>query len=93
MLKPPWLASQQGLEDQLLGEVVRHERQELEEARDRLVVSIAGDKRQLQVGARDRAEGPRMRAALVAQYMLGAPRNFGSCVSVVGFMLRSPLGD
>jgi len=40
----------QGLEDQLLGEVVRHERLELEEARDRLVVSIAGDKRQLQVG-------------------------------------------
>jgi hypothetical protein len=38
----------QGLEDQLLGEVVRNERQELEEARDRLVVSIAADKRQLQ---------------------------------------------
>ena len=37
----------QGLEDQLLGEVVRQERPELEEQRDRLVVSIANDKRQL----------------------------------------------
>jgi hypothetical protein len=38
----------QGLEDQLLAEVVRQERPELEEQRDRLVVSIAADKRQLQ---------------------------------------------
>jgi hypothetical protein len=37
----------QGLEDQLLGEVVRRERPDLEEARDRLVVSISNDKRQL----------------------------------------------
>jgi hypothetical protein len=43
------LLKNQGLEDQLLGEVVRCERRELEEARDRLVVSIAVDKRQLQV--------------------------------------------
>ncbi|KAI8465887.1 MAG: dynein heavy chain 7 [Monoraphidium minutum] len=41
-----------GLEDQLLGEVVRRERSDLEEARDRLVVSIAADKRQLQARAR-----------------------------------------
>lgn len=34
----------QGLEDQLLGEVVRQERPELEEQRDRLVTSIAGGK-------------------------------------------------
>lgn len=38
----------QGLEDQLLGEVVRQERPELEDQRDRLVTSIAADKRQLQ---------------------------------------------
>jgi dynein heavy chain len=37
----------QGLEDQLLGELVRQERPELEEQRDRLVVSIAADKKQL----------------------------------------------
>ncbi len=37
-----------GLEDQLLGDVVRKERPELEEAKDRLVVSISNDKRQLQ---------------------------------------------
>jgi hypothetical protein len=37
----------QGLEDQLLGEVVRRERPDLEEARDRLVLSISADKRQL----------------------------------------------
>jgi hypothetical protein len=37
----------QGLEDQLLGEVVRRERPDLEEARDRLVLSISNDKRQL----------------------------------------------
>ena len=36
-----------GLEDQLLGEVVRKERPDLEEAKDRLVVSIANDKKQL----------------------------------------------
>ena len=36
-----------GLEDQLLGEVVRKERPDLEEAKDRLVVTIANDKRQL----------------------------------------------
>ncbi|MEW5314022.1 MAG: hypothetical protein WDW38_005550 [Sanguina aurantia] len=36
-----------GLEDQLLGEVVRKERPDLEEARDRLVVSISNDKKQL----------------------------------------------
>jgi hypothetical protein len=39
--------AQQGLEDQLLGELVRQERPELEEQRDRLVVSIAADKKQL----------------------------------------------
>ncbi|GFH16496.1 dynein heavy chain 7, axonemal, partial [Haematococcus lacustris] len=37
-----------GLEDQLLGEVVRQERPDLEEQRDRLVVSISADKKQLQ---------------------------------------------
>lgn len=37
----------EGLEDQLLGEVVRKERPDLEEQKDRLVVSIANDKRQL----------------------------------------------
>jgi len=35
----------QGLEDQLLGEVVRKERPDLEESRNRLVVSIASDKK------------------------------------------------
>lgn len=44
---PPCLHPQ-GLEDQLLGEVVRKERPDLEEAKDRLVVSISGDKKQLQ---------------------------------------------
>ena len=39
-----------GLEDQLLGEVVRKERPDLEEAKDRLVVSISNDKKQLKVG-------------------------------------------
>lgn len=38
-----------GLEDQLLGYVVRKERPELEEQKDRLVVSISNDKRQLKV--------------------------------------------
>ncbi len=38
----------QGLEDQLLGDVVRKERPQAEEAKDRLVVSISNDKRQLQ---------------------------------------------
>ena len=38
---------EQGLEDQLLGEVVRKERPDLEEQKDRLVVSISNDKRQL----------------------------------------------
>lgn len=41
-------AISQGLEDQLLAEVVRQERPELEEQRDRLIVSIAADKHQLQ---------------------------------------------
>ncbi|EFJ52606.1 dynein heavy chain 7 [Volvox carteri f. nagariensis] len=36
-----------GLEDQLLGEVVRKERPDLEEAKDRLVLSISADKKQL----------------------------------------------
>ena len=36
-----------GLEDQLLGDVVRKERPDLEEAKDRLVVSISNDKKQL----------------------------------------------
>ena len=39
-----------GLEDQLLGDVVRKERPDLEETRDRLVVSISTDKRQLKAG-------------------------------------------
>lgn len=43
-----FLLTLQGLEDQLLGEVVRQERPELEDQRDRLVTSIAADKRQLQ---------------------------------------------
>ncbi len=37
----------QGLEDQLLGEVVRRERPDLEEQRDSLVLSISADKKQL----------------------------------------------
>ncbi|KAG1666392.1 hypothetical protein FOA52_006501 [Chlamydomonas sp. UWO 241] len=37
-----------GLEDQLLGDVVRKERPDLEETKDRLVVSISNDKRSLQ---------------------------------------------
>ena len=36
-----------GLEDQLLGDLVRKERPDLEEQKDRLVVSISNDKRQL----------------------------------------------
>ena len=36
-----------GLEDQLLGAVVRKERPELEEQKDRLIVSMAADKKQL----------------------------------------------
>ena len=36
------------MEDQLLGDVVRKERPDLEEAKDRLVVSISNDKKQLQ---------------------------------------------
>ena len=36
-----------GLEDQLLGDVVRKERPDLEEMKDRLVVSISNDKKQL----------------------------------------------
>ncbi len=43
----PLLPGAQGLEDQLLGDVVRKERPDLEEQKDRLVVSIAADKRQL----------------------------------------------
>ena len=35
------------LEEQLLGDLVRHERPELEMQRDKLVVSMAGDKKQL----------------------------------------------
>ncbi|GAX73618.1 hypothetical protein CEUSTIGMA_g1069.t1 [Chlamydomonas eustigma] len=38
----------QGLEDQLLGDVVRKERPDLEEAKDGLVVSISNDKKLLQ---------------------------------------------
>jgi dynein heavy chain len=37
----------QGLEDQLLSDVVRKERPDLESAKDQLVVSISNDKRQL----------------------------------------------
>ena len=37
----------QALEEQLLGDLVRHERPELEMQRDKLVVSMAGDKKQL----------------------------------------------
>ncbi|RLN88726.1 hypothetical protein BBJ28_00016849, partial [Nothophytophthora sp. Chile5] len=37
-----------GLEDQLLGDVVRHERPDIEEKKNRLVVTMAQDKRQLQ---------------------------------------------
>ena len=39
---------EQGLEAQLLGEVVAHERAELEEAKERLLLSLAADTRQLQ---------------------------------------------
>eukprot|EP00644_Phytophthora_capsici_P004659 jgi/Phyca11/7444/fgenesh1_pm.PHYCAscaffold_19_\ len=37
-----------GLEDQLLGDVVRHERPDIEEKKNRLVVTMAQDKKQLQ---------------------------------------------
>lgn len=45
VVPPPYRT--QGLEDQLLGEVVRKERPDLEEAKDRLVLSISADKKQL----------------------------------------------
>ena len=38
---------EQGLEDQLLGIVVRKERPELEESKDKLVVNIASSKKKL----------------------------------------------
>jgi hypothetical protein len=44
-----------GLEDQLLGDVVCKERPDLEEAKDRLVVSISNDKKQLKAGAYTRS--------------------------------------
>jgi dynein heavy chain len=37
-----------GLEDQLLGAVVKKERPDIEQKKNRLVVSMASDKRQLQ---------------------------------------------
>ena len=39
-----------GLEDQLLGDVVRRERPELEEQHDWLISSLSADSRQLEVG-------------------------------------------
>ena len=42
-----FFVTEQGLEDQLLGDVVRKERPDLEEQKDRLVVSISNDKKQL----------------------------------------------
>lgn len=42
-----FIVTMKGLEDQLLGDVVRKERADLEEQNDRLVVSISGDKKQL----------------------------------------------
>lgn len=46
--------TRKGLEDQLLSELLQRDRPELEEARDRLVVTIASDKRQLQVAGSSR---------------------------------------
>lgn len=42
-----FIVTMRGLEDQLLGEVVRKERSDLEEQNDRLVISISSDKKQL----------------------------------------------
>ena len=42
-----FFVTERGLEDQLLGDVVRKERPDLEEQKDRLVVSISNDKKQL----------------------------------------------
>ncbi|KAG9395747.1 Dynein heavy chain and region D6 of dynein motor [Carpediemonas membranifera] len=39
--------TQSGLEDQLLGHVVRHERPDLEQQRDSIIVSVAQDKKQV----------------------------------------------
>lgn len=43
------MCAAQGLEEQLLAELVRAERPELEESRDSLTTSISADKKQLQV--------------------------------------------
>ena len=59
-----------GLEDQLLGDVVRKERPDLEETRDRLVVSISTDKRQLKVGL---AVLMQLQAEPHAQHLQGNP--------------------
>lgn len=53
--------SPQGLEDQLLAELLQRDRPELEAARDRLVVAIAGDTRQLQARGDARALAPSLR--------------------------------
>jgi dynein heavy chain len=42
-----FMITMDGLEDQLLGDVVRQERPDLEEKKDKLVVSMANDKKQL----------------------------------------------
>jgi len=42
-----FIVTMKGLEDQLLGDVVRKERADLEEQNDRLVISISSDKKQL----------------------------------------------
>lgn len=44
--------STRGLEDQLLADVVRREQPDLENTRDRLVLTISNDKHQLQVAPR-----------------------------------------
>ena len=42
-----FMITMDGLEDQLLGDVVRKERPDLEEKKDKLVLSMANDKKQL----------------------------------------------
>lgn len=78
---------QQGLEEQLLAQLVRAERPELEEARDSLITSISADKRQLQVGAAQTRKSLISTCLLVVVY---TARRVRHCMQCAGCVLNEP---
>ena len=76
----------QGLQEQLLAQVVRKERPDLEASKDRLLLSISNDKRQLKVAALMLSHASTMHLPQYHVYRLDEATSNDKCQLVIPFV-------